>query len=68
MTEAPNPPASELLEAEIRRLMARHAAITERGWATRQERQVLQTRIDNHIDAWRSALDTEACARLEDAL
>lgn len=59
---------SESIEAEVRRLMARHAAIVERGWSTRQERQVIQLRIDNTLDAWQAAKDREACQAWEPAL
>jgi hypothetical protein len=41
-----------LVEAEIRRLMAKHSAINPRGWSTGQERATLHRLIDSYLDEY----------------
>jgi hypothetical protein len=43
-------PLAERIEAEVRRLMAKKAAIDPRGWSTISERAAIQTRIDSLLD------------------
>jgi hypothetical protein len=44
------PLATELVEAEIRRLMAKHSAINPRGWSSGRERATLHRIIDQYLD------------------
>lgn len=50
---------SEVCEAEVRRLMAKHAAITPRGWTSIANRERIHRQIDAYLDAWRLALLAE---------
>lgn len=41
----------EAIEAEVRRLMAKHANIPARGWTTTAQRATIHRQIDTLLDA-----------------
>lgn len=51
---------AEDVEADIRVLMAKHAAIVPRGWQGQTDRRVLHLRIDRLIDEWAMRRELEA--------
>lgn len=55
----PDAISAEVVEAEIRRLMAKHAGVADRGWSTCRERASLHRRIDDLLDEWLIWRDVE---------
>lgn len=43
---------TEVVEAEVRKTMAQHAAIQNRGWQTARDRDILHRRIDRLLDEY----------------
>ena len=54
---------SEAAEAEVRRLMAKHAAIAPRGWTSVAQRAQIRRQIDAALDARSGALLAEYAER-----
>lgn len=50
----------EVVEADVRRTMAEHAAIDPRGWQTERQRTILHQRVDRLLDEYAALLEIEA--------
>jgi hypothetical protein len=54
---------TEAVEAEVRRLMAQHAAIVPRGWQGMKDREILHRKIDRLLDEHAMRAEVEAVTK-----